>query len=31
MTMNTLRNLIGLVLACGTLALIYAVIDEGLR
>lgn len=31
MTINTLRHAIGFVLAVGTLALIYAVLEEGLR
>lgn len=31
MTMNQLRHAVGFVLAIGTLALIYAFIEEGLR
>lgn len=31
MTLHTLRHAVGFVLAVGTLCLIYAVIEEGLR
>lgn len=31
MTMNQLRHLVGFAMAVGTLALIYAVLEEGLR
>lgn len=31
MTMNQLRHAVGFILAVGTLGLIYAVIEEGLR